>query len=350
MRVGILSTPHVSTPPTGYGASELIAGQLAIGLIRRGHQVRLFATSDSTGAADLRSYLQIEQSVSFDHRELIHVAYSLAECADLDVVHNHCVAAGPALAGFARRPFLTTLHYVHASVRAFPQANYVAVSQSQAKWLASNTPGVNLVGTVHNGVDLDELTLSLEREDYLLFLGRFHPNKGADLAIDVAERLGLPLVIAAPAPPDDQRAWFERLVAPRLRGKIEWIGPVEGPAKTSLIGRARAVLAPIRWEEPFGLVIAEAMACGTPPIAFRRGAAPELIVDGVTGFLVDDVSGMEAAVDRLSTISPRACREWVGAHFSLDRMIDGYLALYERYIDSDSDSRTNTALGTGTPS
>jgi glycosyltransferase involved in cell wall biosynthesis len=165
-----------------------------------------------------------------------------------------------------------------------------------------------------------------------LFLGRFHPNKGADIAIDVAEQLGRQLVIAAPAPPDDQRDWFEQRVRPRLRGSIEWIGPVEGAGKAELIGRAAASLVPIRWDEPFGLVIVEAMACGTPPIVIRRGAAPELVVDGVTGFLVDDVEQMVATVDRVSTINPDACRRHVEANFTVEKMVDGYLHLFEDYL------------------
>ncbi len=333
MRVAMVSTPHIPTPPKGYGASELIAGQLAEGLVRRGHEVRLFAAAGSSPRVqERRTYAQVWRGRTFDQRETIHVAYSLREVADCDVVHNHCVTAGPPFARLMARPFLTTLHYLHPLVHAFPDGDYVAVSQSQRSAIARAFPETNVVATIYNGVDLDELPLADHRDDYLLFLGRFHPNKGADLAVALAERLDRRLVIAAPAPPDDQRAWFEETIRPHLRGKITWVGPVEGEVKARLLGSAAATLLPLRWDEPFGLVIAESMACGTPPIALRRGAAPELIVDGVTGFLVDDLDAMAAAVDRVATIEPVACRQHVADHFSIDRMVDSYLNLYTAYL------------------
>jgi len=329
MRIAIISTPHIPTPPRGYGASELIAGLLAEGLGRRGHQVCLFACEGSTAAVPAcRGYPESRLAQNFEQREIIHVAHAVRDAADCELIHNHCLAAGPGFAPFAGRPFLTTLHYVHPVVRACPDAAYVAISDQQ-RWSHAE---LRVVGRVYNGIDLREFPLSRQRDDYLLFLGRFHPNKGADAAIEVARRLGRRLVIAAPAPPDDQRAWFEQRIRPHLRGAIDWIGPVEGAEKARLLGNAAATLLPIRWDEPFGLVMVESMACGTPPIVIRRGAAPELIVDGETGFLVDDLDGMMAAIDRVSEIAPDACRRHVSAHFSADCMVDAYVALYRDYL------------------
>jgi glycosyltransferase involved in cell wall biosynthesis len=346
MRIAMLSTPHVPTPPKGYGASELIAGQLVEELVRRGHFVRLFATDGSSPhASELRNFPASRNGATFEQRELTHAAYALREVADCDIVHNHCVTAGPPLARLCSVPFFTTLHYSNPSVAAFPDGPYVAVSQDQRNRLAS----INVAATVYNGINLAEFPLVTHKDDYLLFLGRFHPNKGPDLAIDVAERLGYRLVIAAPAPPDDKRAWFQDVIEPRLRGRIEWVGPVEGDQKSRLLGRARATLVPIRWDEPFGLVIAESMACGTPPIAFRRGAAPEIIEDGVNGWLVADVDAMAAAVGRCAELSPAACRRRIAERFTVARMVEGYLAVYHSLINSFA-NRTNTKLGTGTPS
>lgn len=329
MRIAIISTPHIPTPPAGYGASELIAGLLAEGLERRGHQVRLFACAGSLALVhECRSFPETAAARSFDQRELVHLGHALAESDDCDLIHNHCLSVGSAFAGLTPRPLLTTLHYIHPIVRAFPNAAYVAVSDQQRRALSE----LNVIGRVYNGIDLRQFPLSLQRDDYLLFLGRFHPNKGADTAIEVANRLGRRLIIAAPSPPDDQREWFEQRVRPHLRGSIEWIGPVEGAAKARLLGGATATLLPIRWDEPFGLVMAESMACGTPAIAFRRGAAPELIRDGQTGFLADDVEQFTAAVERASDLDPGACRHHVEANFSADRMVDAYLSLYAGYV------------------
>lgn len=329
MKIAVLSTPHVPTPPKGYGASELIAGQLAEGFVARGHEVRLFANDESTRVPrELRFYPESKIGKTFDARELTHVSRSIREVADCDIVHNHCVTAGPPLAAFCPRPFLTTLHYLPTAVHAFPEVPYVSISQRQRDLI----PDANVVATIYNGVDPRDFPLSFDREDYLLFLGRFHPVKGPDLAIEVAERLDLPLIIAAPGPPDDQEAWFNATIKPRLGGKIEWIGPVEGEQRARLYGRARATLIPIRWEEPFGLVIAESMACGTPPIAMRRGAAPEIIADGKTGFLCESLDDMAEAVERCASIDPRECRRRVEECFSVDRMVDGYLDLFEEVL------------------
>ncbi len=332
MKIAILSTPHVPTPPRGYGASETIAGHVSRGLVSRGHQVKLFGAEGSTGASTITWYPEARTGNTFDGRELIHVAKALADIGDCDIVHNHCVAAGPPLAALCARPFFTTVHYQHPMIRAFPRARYVAVSHDQARRLARDVPKIDLIGTVHNGVNLDEFSIGTARGDHLVFLGRFHPNKAADLAIEAATIAERRLVIAAPAPPPDQVDWFESYVAPKLGRRIEWIGPVDAPARAELFASAAATLVPLRWDEPFGLVMAESMASGTPVIAFRRGAAPEVVDDEVTGFLVDDVRTMAEAVDRCAAIDPWTCRRRVVERFSVDRMVDSYLKLYQDYL------------------
>ncbi len=333
MRIAQISTPHIPTPPAGYGACELVAGHLVEGLARRGHEVVLFGAAGSRApATDLRVFDRAAEPAHFDHRELVHVALALRAAGSFDLIHNHCLTAGPALAGLVDRPCLTTLHCVHPIVRAFPEHPYVAVSESQRRL----QPGLRFAGVVHNAVDLRAHTYQPVKGDYLLFLGRFHPNKGAHLAIEVARRLGTRLVIAAPKPHPDQEQYFEEQIRPGLGGAIEWVGPVEGAAKDRLLGGARCVVLPICWDEPFGLVYLEAMASGTPVVTFNRGAAPEIVVDGQTGYLVDSLEEMVAAVARAAGLRPAACRQRVEAEFGVDRMVEGYLAVYNRLLAPSS--------------
>jgi len=329
MRIAQISTPHIPTPPAGYGACERVAGQLVEGLVSRGHHVTLFAARGSTAPAqEIRTFARVADLPVFEHRELVHAALALREAGEFDVVHNHCLTAGPALSGLAGRPVVTTLHYAHPIARAFPEHSYVAVSENQRRLM----PDLSFVGVVHNAADLSAHTFRASKGDYLLFLGRFHPNKGPHLAIEVADRLGERLIIAAPSPPPDQEEFFEAKVRPRLGGRIEWVGPVEGAEKDRLLGGARCLVAPICWDEPFGLVFVEAMASGTPVVTFRRGAAPEVVDHGRTGFVVDTLEEMVAAIPQVPELRPVDCRRHVEARFGVDRMVEGYLEVYQRLL------------------
>ena len=328
-RIAVVSTPHIRTPPQEYGGSEQVAAGLAEELTRRGHLVTLFATADSRTTATLRCFPPATPEGPYNHagyREVVHLGHALAGDG-FDLVFNHCLKAVPVAAVHRGAPVLNTLHYRPPILSAFPWLNYVAVSHRQAE--LSRQTGLNLVGVVPNGIDPTPYQIVANKDDYLLWIGRFHYYKGPDLAIEVAERLGLRLLLAAPPPPEDQREFFEARIRPRLGGRIEWLGPVHGTHKCRLFERARCTLCPIRWEEPFGLVMVESMAAGTPVTAFRRGAAPEIIDDGVTGFVVDDVEGMATAVQRAHSIDPWACRQRVEHQFTTTVMADGYLALAE---------------------
>lgn len=328
-RLAVVSTPHIRTPPQDFGGSEQVAAGLAEELTRRGHQVTLFATADSRTSGTLRCFPPAMPGGPYDHsgyREVIHLCHALA-CYDFDLVLNHCLKAIPVVAVHRGAPVLNTLHYHPPILRAFPWLNYVAVSHRQAE--LSRRAGLNLIGVVPNGIDPTPYQVVANKDDYLLWIGRFHYYKSPDLAIEVAERLGMRLLLAGPPPPEDQREFFETRIRPRLGGRIEWVGPVHGIRKYRLFERARCTLCPVRWEEPFGLVMVESMAAGTPVIAFRRGSVPEVIDDGVTGFVVDDVEGMATAVQRAHSINPWACRQRVERHFTTTVMADGYLALAE---------------------
>ena len=325
MRIAQLSTPHLPTPPTGYGASELIASLITEELVRRGHEVTLFAHRDSATSARFVHFPLVEEVERFDYRELAHVSRALALSDEFDVIHNHCLFAGPAMASLRQTPCISTLHYTHPVLACFPEHPFVAVSYAQQK----ATSRLNVVGVVHNAVDLSRYQLSSQKGDYLLFLGRFHPNKGVDLAIRVANQLRARLLIAAPHPHPDQQAYFDEQVKPHLNHRIEYLGEVTGERKSDLLAGARCLLLPDRWEEPFGLVVLEAAASGTPVVATRKGAIPELVIHGQTGFLVDGAEAMAEAVRRIDSISPSRCRAHASLNFSVEKMVDGYLKIYE---------------------
>lgn len=335
MRIAQLSTPHLPTPPVGYGASELIASLITEELVRRGHEVTLFAHSESVTSAHFLHFPEVEEVQRFDYRELVHVSRALALSLGFDVIHNHCLFAGPAMASLRETHCLSTLHYTHPVLASFPEHPYVAVSHAQK----AASVRLNVVAVVHNAVDLRLFHPSSSKRDYLLFLGRFHPNKGADLAIQVANRLGARLLIAAPPPHPDQQAYFDGQVKPHLNHRIRYIGEVTGERKSQLLAEAHCLLMPDRWEEPFGLVVLEAAASGTAVVAMRKGALPELIVPGETGFLVDGVEEMAEAVHWVGNLSPYRCRDHASANFGVVRMVDGYLELYERAIRGELERR-----------
>lgn len=329
LRIAQIAPPGIPCPPEGYGASELVAGNLSNELVSRGHDVTLFAHPASPTTARLVSFDGLYEIASAEQREVAHSSLALDHAAEFDIIHNHCIFPGAALIRKAPVPSLTTLHYLRPILTTFSTEPYVAVSHAQARSL----PDLNVVGVAHNGVDLRRLPFVAGKSDYLLFLGRIDPKKGPHLAIDVARRLGRRLVVAAPHPSRDNRAYFEDEVKPRLGGPIEYVGHVIGDEKARLIGGAHCVLMPQQWEEPFGLVAVEAMACGTPVVALRRGALPEIIRHGSTGFVVTDVDEMVEAVDRIGSIDPLKCRQVVAEHFTASAMAEAYLRIYHRLLD-----------------
>jgi glycosyltransferase involved in cell wall biosynthesis len=325
-RIAVVSTPHIKTPPLGYGGSEEVAGGLAEELVRHGHHVTLFATADSRTSGILRHCPSAAPRGPYDHsgyREVIHLCSALAS-EHFDLVFNHCLKAVPALALYHEAPVLTTLHYRPPILDDFAWLPYVAITRRQAH--LARSAGLNVVGIVHNGIDPSPYQPGTQKDDYLLWIGRFHVCKGPDLAIQVAQRLGMRLVLAAPSPPEDQRAFFEEAVG--------------GEVKYRLFERARCTLFPVRWEEPFGLVMVESMAAGTPVVGFRRGSVPEIVVHGRTGYVVDRLGAMIGAVKRCQDIDPMACRQHVETHFTRAAMAEGYLTLgrelLERYLRGNS--------------
>ncbi|MGH2449129.1 MAG: glycosyltransferase family 4 protein, partial [Chloroflexota bacterium] len=323
-----IAPPGIPCPPTGYGASELVCSNLTEQLVRQGHEVTLFAHEESRTKARLVSFPSVSRLTDATERELAHASLAVERADDFDILHNHCITPGPAVIRLASCPTLTSLHYLRPLIAAFSEEPYVAVSHAQARSLSH----LNVIGVAHNGVNLENLPLGGHKRDYLLFIGRIDPKKAPHLAIQAARRLDLPLLLAASYPSEDNIAYWEEQVKPGLGGKIRYVGEVSAADKGGLIGGARAVLMPQQWEEPFGLVAAEAMACGTPVVAMRRGALPEIVPHGVGGFIVDDLDGMVEAVRKIDQIDASDCRRVVEENFSAEVMTAAYLDLYETLV------------------
>jgi glycosyltransferase involved in cell wall biosynthesis len=341
MRIGQIAPPWVAVPPAGYGGIEWVVALLADGLVDRGHDVTLFATGDSTTRARLEYAFETAPGPRFNNsvwHDTVHQLMALRDPHRFDLIHQHTCWSGLVAAGLLDVPVVHTLHrmfdaemrriYEHVADRLW----FVAISESQR----SQMPGLRYAGVVYNGIDLDRHHLREEKEGFLLFLGRAHPDKGPVRAIGAARAAGLPLVLAVKIAEASEREHWEREVEPLLGDDITVLPELGHADKADLLARARAVLFPIDWEEPFGLVMTEAMACGTPVIATPRGAVPEVIEHGVTGFVVPVDEYPEAAaraVGELGEIDPRACRRRVEDRFSKERMVDGYEAIYRRILE-----------------
>lgn len=350
LRIAQLAPPFETVPPTGYGGTERVVATLTEELVRRGHEVTLFASGDSTTSARLvpivPSALWHGTSPSNDfapHQARIYRTI-LNEIDDFDVVHSHLDYHGFPLAEAPGRPVVTTLHgrldvpALLPIYRAFEQLPLISISGAQRRPLAR----ANWIATIHHGIDLDEFTFNPARGGYLAFLGRISPEKGLDTAIRVARRTGQPLVIAARPPlpfahdPEVQRdrAYYEQVIQPLLvEPGIEMIGEVGGRTKDAFLGNASALLFPIRWPEPFGLVMVEAMACGTPVLALRDGSVPEVVEPGVTGFIGADEDDLVQTVARLDEIDRRRCRGAAEVRFSPAAMAERYETVFEQLLD-----------------
>jgi glycosyltransferase involved in cell wall biosynthesis len=334
MRIAQLAPLVESVPPQRYGGTERVVSVLTEELVRRGHAVTLFASGDSRTTAALVPVVPVglREAGVRDPRPVDLLALGLAyeRSDEFDVVHSHLDY--PTLP-FARRcatPSVVTVHGrldlldVHPVFEAFREAHLVAISQNQRRLL----PHWHWAGTVYNGIELSHFTAHTRAGEYLAFLGRIAPEKGIEDAVAVAKRAGMPLKIAAKIDPVDE-AYYHDHVRPLLAHPlIEFVGEVTEREKDAFLGRARALIFPIRWPEPFGLVMAEAMATGTPVIAGRFGSVPEVVEDGVTGFICDSLDEMVLAVRRLGEIDRAACRAHVEQSFSASRMADGYERIY----------------------
>jgi glycosyltransferase involved in cell wall biosynthesis len=331
LRVAVLAPISWRVPPRHYGPWEQFASLLTEGLVEKGVDVTLFATGDSVTSARLaavvdRGYSE-DPDVDPKVAECLHIAHAFERATEFDVIHNSFDFLPLTYSGLVETPVVTTIHgfsspRIRTVYRRYDATTaYVAISD------ADRDPDLHYLATIHHGIDTDAFSLHDDPGDYLLFFGRIHPDKGTAEAIDVARAAGLRLVIAGIV--QDQR-YFDEQVAPRIDGeRVSFLGAVGAEARSGLLGGARALLHLISFDEPFGYSVAEAMACGTPVIAFERGSMAELIEDDVTGFLVDDVGAAVAAVELAQGLDRGVIRGRAVDRFGVGRMVDDYLKAYE---------------------
>ncbi|HEU4459831.1 MAG TPA: glycosyltransferase family 4 protein [Methylibium sp.] len=341
MRIAQVAPLFESVPPRAYGGTERVVSYLTEALIEQGHEVTLFASGDSVTSAQLVP--MSERGLRLDPsrpdgvmRHLVMVDRVFEQAGDFDAIHFHIDALHYPLACRSATPCVTTLHGrldlpdlkpLHAQFRAHP---LVSISQAQREPLSN----ANWCATVHHGLPRELYRFHERPGDYFAFIGRVSPEKRLDRAIEIAIACDTPLRIAAKVD-DADRAYFEREIAPRLdHPLIEFVGEIGDVEKNDFLGQARALLFPIDWPEPFGLVMIEAFACGTPVVAWRCGSVPELMRDGVTGFVVDDQEGAIDAARRIHRIDRRSCRGFFERRYTADRMAQRYLQVYQALIDA----------------
>jgi len=330
----VLASIAHSVPPRSYGPWEQVASTLTEGLVARGHDVTLFATSDSTTSARLHATAPAgyEEDASVDAKvhEALHIAAVFERAGEFDVISNQFDFLPLAFSRLVDTPVVTTVHGF-SSERIVPVyqayddiAHYVSISDSDRH------PSLTYAATIHHGIELDRFSVGAGDGGSLLFLGRIHPDKGTAVAIDVARRAGLPLVIAGVV---HDQAYFDAEVAPHLGvDGISYVGPVGPVDRDRLLGGAAALLHLIDFAEPFGLSVVESLATGTPVVAFSRGSMPELLRDGVTGYLVADADAAVGAVARLNRLDRAACRIDAVTRFSAARMVADYERLFARVV------------------
>ena len=333
LTIALVAPPFYAVPPAGYGGIEAVVAQLADGLVRRGHQVTLLAAAGSQTEARLLPTFDEPQwpRLGRPEPELLHAARVAELIADVrpDIVHDHS-AIGPAAARDRSVPTVVTSHgpatgpwgeYLEA---AGDSMHLVAISQSQVDL----TPALPWRAVVHNSLDAADVPWRRDKEDFVVWLGRFSPDKAAHLAIDVARQAGRRIVLVGKCSEPDEQEYFDAEVQPRLGPDAEYLGEMEAAGKYELLGRAAALVFPLQWEEPFGMVLLEAMACGTPVLSLARGAVPEVVVDGVTGFVRDEPDELVHCLEMLEQIDPKACRHHVEQAFSPGAMVAGYEQVY----------------------
>jgi glycosyltransferase involved in cell wall biosynthesis len=337
MRIAVLAPVWFAVPPTGYGGIELVVSLLADGLADAGHEVTLFASGDSLTKARLSAVYPTAPSelIGRSMPELRHALACYERADEFDVVNDHSGMPAAALGGVLDTPVLHTVHgpldtfeaqEVYGRIaKVSPRVGLISISENQRRPM----PDLPWAATIPNAIDLSIYPCKPHRGEYLLFVGRLSPDKGAHRAVAVAMELGLPLKIAGKRAEVKERQYFAEYVEPHLgHGGIEYLGEVTHGQKVELLQDARATLFPIEWEEPFGLVMIESMACGTPVIATRHGAVPEVIEDGRSGVVVNHFREMAGALEAADALDPIECRRYVEELFAPERMVDDYVAAY----------------------
>jgi glycosyltransferase involved in cell wall biosynthesis len=344
LRIAMVAPVATSVPPARSGSVESMTSMLTEGLVARGHHVTLFATGSSKTSATLHAtfaegYREDLDLWPWELCELFNLTAAVERASDFDVIHYQAEYYPMSLA-FTRlcaTPIVQTLHHAPSAPEVtlwsrYPEAPFVAVSLELARLLAP----LRVAGIVPHGIEVERFTFSAEPSDYLVFLGRFTEGKGVLQAIEVARRAGMPLKLAAA-----ENEYFTETIAPHVDGRqVIYVGEVEHAEKVALLGAARALLYPVQAGEPFGLVLTEAMACGTPVAAIDRGAVRVLVDYGVTGGVFDTLESLVDGLPRVLALDRRRVRDTAARRFGVDRMVDGYVDVYRRVIDAKHGHRS----------
>ena len=336
MRIAMLSPIAWRTPPRHYGPWENVVSLLTEGLVSRGYDVTLFATGDSKTSGKLQAVCargyEEDHSILPKVWECLHISELFEHADDFDIIHNHFDFLPLTYSGLITTPLVATIHGFSSPgiLPVYKKYNrkvfYVSISQ------ADRSPDLDYIKTIHHGIDMKQFDFQPEPEDYLLFFGRIHPDKGAGQALEIARACHKKLILAGII---QDEAYFHQYVEPLLDGQgAVYVGSIGPNQRNQLLKQAYALLHPINFNEPFGLSVVESMACGTPVIAFDRGSMSELIEDGKNGFLVTTVKEAIAAVARIKDIDRARCRRHVEKHFTVDRMVEEYIQVYETILFS----------------
>lgn len=341
MRIAQIAPLWERVPPPAYGGTELVVGLLTDELVQRGHEVTLFASGDSNSLARLEAVcdraLRLDPTVrEYSIYEMLQLSQVYERAHEFDIIHSHVGCTALPYTSLVKTPTVHTLHGVFTpdNEKLFQYANqqpYVSISKAQQE----PRLGLNYVATVYNGIDVNRYQFHATPDDppYLAFLGRLSPEKGPHLAIAIAKQTGWRLKLAGKIDPVDQN-FFETELKPHIDGKqIEYLGEANHEQKSIVMGGAVATLFPVTWREPFGLVMTESMACGTPVIAMSIGSTPEVIAHGKTGFLCHTVDECAAAVAKVASLDRQTCRDYVAEQFSVRKMVDGYEAVYRQILN-----------------
>lgn len=336
LKIAQVSPPWFAIPPRGYGGIELVVSLLADGLVDAGHDVTVFATGDSRTKAKLEFVYEIgpSEKILETMPEVVHIMPAYLRHEEFDLIHDHSGRVGPAIANFIDTPVLHTLHgpFTDEAKAYYASVNHHIFFNAISEYQRSCMPELNYIGTIYNAINTKWYPFSEEREDYLLFLGRMNPQKGAHIAVEVANRLDMKIIIATKMAEPAEKAYFEEEVKPLLRNNADILGELDLATKNDLVMRAKCTLFPITWPEPFGLVMIESMVTGTPVICFRNGSVPEVVDDGHSGFIVDTIEEMVDAVRRIDEIDPNECRRHVEEKFDAPIMVANYEKAYEKML------------------
>lgn len=336
LHIAMVAPPYFTIPPEGYGGVESVVADLVDGLVERGHRVTLLAAGDHGTKAqrfirtwDEHPVAQLGEALP-EVVNAARVASLIGAGTDYDVVHDHTLA-GPLLARSRRAPTLVTVHgpmndLVDLYRPLGGDISLVAISENQRR----SAVDLNWAATVHNAVDVTSFPFRDRKEDYVLFLGRFHETKGPHLAIDAARAAGVRILLAGKCAEPPEQEYYEAEIAPRLGADAIYVGDADRTEKRRLLAGARCLLFPIRWDEPFGMVMVEAMACGTPVVALGHGSVPEVVIDGCTGVVVEHEGELPAAIARVRGLDPAACRQHAEKCFGVEVMAAGYEDVYRR--------------------